>query len=361
MVLLTPVSDRLLKRRSVFCLRICFACLLSWGVTANLPAQDAESSVTEATNASPSESLEKVPLPEAFSKSVPTSLTDLRDIQNHVTGLIPQLTDSVVNLRIGRAQGTGVIVSADGLVLSAAHVTGPPGRRIVVVTADGQKHEGLTLGRNTTLDGSMLRIESDRTDWPHRPIAADPIKPGDWCLTLGHPGGFQEDRGQVLRLGRVIEQNDWLIQSDCELIGGDSGGPLFNMHGEVIGINTRIGESTQYNFHVPVPSFTRDWNRFLAGEDFKSHSGAYLGIGGIPAEGGNGLLIQVVESGTPAQREGLQAGDILQTFQGVPVQDLEQLIKLVGEESPGRTVKLTILRDGESQDLSIRLGMRWNR
>lgn len=309
----------------------------------------------------PSTDTVKAPLAAAFSKSVPTSVEDLRAIQSHVTQLVPHLAECTVNLRIGRAQGSGVIISPDGLVLSAAHVTGPPGKSVIVVTSDGKQFEGVTLGRNTTLDGSMVRIESDRDDWPHRQLSTDLVKPGDWCLTLGHPGGYQRERGLVLRLGRVIERNDWLIQTDCELVGGDSGGPLFNMYGEVIGINTRIGESTQYNFHVPGTTFTRDWDRLVASEDFKSHSGAYLGIGGLPATSGDGLLIQVVEPGTPAEREGLRPGDILLTFQGVPVKEIDQLIELVGDEPPGRTVKMTILREGETQDISVRLGMRWHR
>jgi len=325
----------------------------------SLPAQESSGLPTSEAG-SASDGVAQLPLPEVFFKSVPTSVQELRTIQEHVSRLVPELSPSVVNLRVGRAQGSGVIVSPEGLVLSAAHVTGPPDRRVVVITSDGRQFEGKTLGRNTTLDASMLKIESSRTDWPYQKLTQNPVRPGNWCLTLGHPGGFQRERGLVLRLGRVVEENNWLIQSDCELVGGDSGGPLFNMAGEVIGINTRIGESTEYNFHVPASAFQRDWERLFAGEDFKSHSGAYLGIGGIPAEGGTGLLIQVVESQTPAERAGIRNGDVLLSFQGVAIQDIEQLISLVGEESPGRTVKLSIRRDGESIELSVRLGMRWN-
>jgi len=337
--------------------------LIVWGLLLTgsiVPAVQAQDLAAEPNPLSQSKS-ENTPLPEAFSKPVPTSISDLRDMQQRITELVPELSACTVNLRIGRAQGTGVIVSEDGLILSAAHVTGRPGQPVVIITVDGKQFEGVTLGRNSTLDGSMVRIKSSRQNWPHRPVSTDAGQPGEWCLTLGHPGGFQQDRGLVLRVGRVIEQNDWLIQTDCELIGGDSGGPLFNMRGEVIGINTRIGESTQYNFHVPASAFTRDWERMLASEDFKSHSGAYLGVGGIPAESGRGLLIQVVEPRTPAEREGLKAGDILLTFQGVDIQEINQLITLVGEESPGRSVKLTILREGVEIEISARLGMRWDR
>lgn len=357
------LNIRFLPVRSLYCLLIC---LCVHAVTLSISrADEPQSTPAKNTPALPAnaESSENsiAPLPAAFSKSVPTSVEDLQSIQDHVTKLVPRLTECTVSLRIGRAQGSGVIVTADGLILSAAHVTGPPGKPVIIMTADGKQYDGITLGRNNTLDGSMVQIDSDRKDWPHRPLAKINCKPGDWCATLGHPGGYQRDRGLVLRLGRVIDRNDWIVQTDCELIGGDSGGPLFNMQGEIIGINTRIGESTQYNFHVPASAFLRDWDRLLANEDFKSHSGAYLGIGGVPAETGEGLLIQTVEPETPASRAGLKPGDTLLMFQGVPVKDLEQLTELVGEEPPGRSVRLVLLRGEKSEEMSVRLGMRLNR
>lgn len=304
---------------------------------------------------------ELVDVPAAFSQLLPSTVEELRTIQNHVTELVPQLSECTVSLKIGRAQGSGVFVSPDGLILSAAHVSGPPGNTINIITSDGKQYTGTTLGRNTIVDGSMIRIDSNRKDWPFCPVAKEPANPGDWCAVLGHPGGYQRDRGLVLRLGRVIERNNWIIQSDCELIGGDSGGPLFNMRGEVIGINTRIGESTQYNFHVPATAFVRDWERLVASEDFKTHSGAYLGVNVLPTDSGKGLRIEHVEPRTPAERIGLKAGDILLTFQGVDVKEPEQLITLVGEELPGRSVKITIQRDGEVEERTVRLGMNWSR
>lgn len=332
--------------------------LLSVSAFSSVFAEEKRETETQGPNIPEKELVE---LPAAFSQLLPASVEDLRVIQNHVTQIVPRLSECTVSLKIGRAQGSGVIVSPDGLILSAAHVSGPPGNTVSIITADGKQHTGTTLGRNTIVDGSMIRIDSDRKDWPFCPVAKEPANPGDWCATLGHPGGYQRDRGLVLRLGRVIERNNWIIQSDCELIGGDSGGPLFNMRGEVIGINTRIGESTQYNFHVPATAFVRDWERLVASEDFKTHSGAYLGVNVLPTDSGKGLRIEHVEPRTPADRVGLKVGDILLTFQGVEVNDPEQLVTLVGEELPGRSVKLTLLRDGETLERTVRLGMNWSR
>lgn len=319
--------------------------LLSVGLFAEEPKPQAEPVLT---------------VPAVFDQPVPRSLADLREMQEHLSKLVPKLTECTVNLKVGAAQGSGVIVTADGYVLTAAHVSGRPGRSIAIITSDGNRYEGKTLGRNNTLDASIVQIISDREDWPHCPLAENSGKPGDWCLAMGHPGGLQEDRGVVLRLGRVIDRNEWQLQTDCELIGGDSGGPLFNVQGQVMGINSRIGESTDVNIHVPIEAYHTGWERMLASEEFRTHSGAYLGISGMPRENGPGLLITKVHPGDPAARGGLRDGDILMTFNGKKVTDIEQLIEMVGAEFPGRIVRLGIIRDGETKDLPVMLGMRTN-
>jgi serine protease Do len=303
-------------------------------------------------------------VPPVFSKPAPQSVQDLQAIQQHVIQLVPQLKAVTVNLTIhahgaAGAQGSGVIVAPEGLILTAAHVTGMPGRSVTITTSDGKRYPGITLGRNATLDAAMVRFESSRRDWPWASVATSPTHPGEWCAVMGHPGGYQPERGLVLRLGRVVQKNEWMVQTDCELVGGDSGGPLFNMQGEVIGINTRIGESTEFNIHVPAEIYSRDWKRLLAGEEFRTHSGAYLGLSGSPAPSGEGLLIDRVVPGDVAEREGLRTGDILLTFQGENIHDLAQLTELVGQEFPGQSVKLTLLRDGQVRSVTLRLGMRW--
>jgi serine protease Do len=303
--------------------------------------------------------IEPVSVPEAFERALPRSVEDLRQMQEHVTTLTPRLVECTVNLKVGRAQGSGVIVTPDGYVLTAAHVSGRPGRTITVITADRTEYEAETLGRNNALDASLVKIKSDREDWPHCKMAEQKCKPGDWSIVLGHPGGYDEQRGTVLRLGRVILRNDWLVQTDCELVGGDSGGPLFNIRGEIIGVNTRIGESTDFNFHVPVETYRRDWDRMVAGEEFRTHSGAYLGVSGEKNPDGPGLTITKVYRDDPADRAGVKEGDVLLTFDGQKVTDLPQLTELVGEQIPGRRVKLELLRDGETVEITLRLGMRW--
>ena len=301
-------------------------------------------------------SVERVPT--AFSKPVPSSVNDLKQMQEHIAKIIPDLKECTVNVQVGGAQGSGVIVDPSGLVLTAAHVSGRPGRPVKIVLNNGREYRGKTLGRNVILDASLVQITSSRKDWPYCEMARKRSEPGDWCLVLAHPGGYQPERGLVLRVGRVILENSWLVQTDCELVGGDSGGPLFGVDGKVIGINTRIGESTDLNFHVPISAYTDHWDRLVAGEDFKTHSGAYLGVLGEEIPGEPGLKVTQVLKGMPAERDGIFVGDVLLTFQSRKVNSLKQLKELIGEEPPGKSVRLELLRDGELVKLRVRLGMR---
>jgi serine protease Do len=252
-----------------------------------------------------------------------------------------------------------VIVSADGYVLTAAHVSGRPGSDVELILPNGDVVDGKSLGCDRTLDAGLIKMQKRSEPWPYVTMA-DPkgIDAGDWCLVTGHPGGYQKGRLPVLRLGRVIFSSRRFLQTDCELVGGDSGGPVFNMHGQVIGINSRIGEETDLNFHAPIVAFVDQWDRLAAGESFRSHSGALLGVSGKPADAG--LEITEVYPGEPAEEAGVKVGDILVTLDGQEVKDIDQLYNLVGRHPPGRRVRLQLVRDGEAIDLTVKLGFRWD-
>jgi serine protease Do len=296
-------------------------------------------------------------LPLAFTKGVPESIDDLREMEAHVHSLVAKLTETTVGLTIGNAQGSGVIVSEDGMVLTAAHVSGPPGRPVTVLLSDGTRAFGRSLGRNRRLDASLIKIETPEKKWSHAPIASlKDITVGDWSIVMGHPGGHQAGRLPVFRLGRVIEADDQVIQTDNELVGGDSGGPLFDMHGRVIGINSRIGPETSLNLHAPICAYTDDWDRLCAGEDIILHSGAVLGVSAEPVE--QGVRVTRVWPGDPADRAGLREGDILLRFDSRRVPSFERLRELVGKRQPGTRVVLSLLRGDEVLEISVELGER---
>ena len=180
--------------------------------------------------------------------------------------------------------GSGVIISEDGYVLTAAHVSGKPGAELFIVLPDGTRVKARSLGNKAFADAGLIKILEGGA-YPTAEMAEPGgSMPGDWCFSLGHPGGFDEDRGVVLRVGRIIRRRTDTIQSDCKLLGGDSGGPLFDLQGRVIGIHSRIGASEDENFHVTVRAFHRDWEKMVAGEYMQEkepsviRKGGFLGI-----------------------------------------------------------------------------------
>src|SRR5437588_8243199 len=207
-------------------------------------------------------------LPAVFDKAVPENKSDLRTIQQHVKSLLKKTMPSTVGLLVGAAQGSGVIVSKDGIVLTAGHVSGVVDRKCKIVMPDGRILNGKTLGANYGIDSGMIQI-TDKGDYPFSEMAnSAEIKAGQWCMAIGHPGGWQKGRDPVVRLGRVQEASKTFIQTDCALVGGDSGGPLFDMYGKVIGIHSRIGKLITANLHVPIDTYRDTWDRLATGEEW---------------------------------------------------------------------------------------------
>jgi len=302
-------------------------------------------------------------LPEVFSKPEPESISDLKAIESHLKQLLPRLQAATVALRIGEAHGSGVLVSASGLVMTAGHVSGKPGRDVEVTLPDGSRVRGHTLGRNRNLDSGLVQIDGGRTDWPFCPREANvesksPTVIGEWCVVLGHPGGYQAGRTAPVRLGRVVLVGQRLLQTDCELVGGDSGGPLFNMRGDVIGINSRIGQPLEFNFHVPTSAYQKEWDKLARSEDLKGEGGALLGLSGQGVEAG--LKVIKVFKDEPAAEAGIRVGDIVVTFAARRITTMEQLIEQVDEMLPGDEVRIELLRDGKRIELTVELDMKWD-
>lgn len=173
----------------------------------------------------------------------------------------------------GNEMGSGVIVSGEGLILTAAHVVEKPGTEATVFFADGRTARAVALGADYTNDAGMLKITDPGTyPFVERGHSAD-IKPGDWCLAAGHPGGVQQGRPAPLRLGRILAVGEGgsmergLI-TDAAVISGDSGGPLFDLEGRLIGIHSNIGLAADENRHVPIDIFAGHWDDLKDGKTF---------------------------------------------------------------------------------------------
>jgi S1-C subfamily serine protease len=185
------------------------------------------------------------------------------------------------------------------------------------------------------------------------------VKPGQWCLATGHPGGHESAPTPVVRVGRILTvDRESAITTDCTLIGGDSGGPLFDLEGDVIGIHSRIGGSLKLNLHVPVGTYTENWDRLAAREAWGYTPGNRPFIGVQGESDSDAARIAAVLDDTPAARAGLRVGDLISRFAGKEVTSFESLQELVESEQPGTKVDLEVTRGGRQIRLEITIGRR---
>jgi serine protease Do len=260
----------------------------------------------------------------------------------------------VVGLTIGANQGSGVIITEEGLVLTAGHVSGDSDRDVLITLSDGRKIKGKTLGGNRDIDSGMIQI-TDKGPWPHAEMGnSAELKRGHWCLAIGHPGGYKAGRPPVVRLGRVLDYGDLLVRTDCALVGGDSGGPLFDMRGRVIGIHSRINSPLTMNIHVPADTYRETWDRLAKGEVWGGEP--YIGVS-IDPDGRECRILEVTPD-SPASRAGLRANDVLLQFDGANINTYGELRQVLLRRRPGIEVPLSVMREGETLTIKVRLGKK---
>lgn len=295
----------------------------------------------------------------------PDTLDELRSLERVVEETAKKITPATVCLQIAQASGSGVIVSADGWILTAGHVSDDVGHAVTIILQDGRRVHGVTYGANRGVDSGLVRI-TDPGPWPYARIGtSNDLQIGQWLIAVGHPGGYKVGRAPVVRLGRLISisKDGNTLTTDNTLVGGDSGGPLFDLDGRVVGINSRISTSVADNMHVSVDVFMRDWDRIAAGEVWGILGGPsplptpsarlpYLGIGSFElAE--DGLKITLVVPRSPVASAGLQSGDILTKADNRLIRSQTDLVTALMAKTPGQTMSLDILRDGKPLTLQV--------
>ena len=296
---------------------------------------------------------------QAWEKRSPENTDDLLAIQKRLKELLPGAKKGLVGIEAMDGAGSGVVVSSDGLILTAAHVIGKTGKKMKVRFPDGKTASAISLGGSEISDAGMLQI-LDKGPWPFVEIAKNKnSKIGDWCFGIGHPGGFDSERGIVVRIGRIIEKKDETMQTDSRLLGGDSGGPLFDFDGKVIAIHSRISKRPDQNFHVPIESFRANWDFFrkeklLTNE--KIEKGGFLGVSCEERE--EGLVIQSIVPNSAAEQAGLRQGDILLRINNQPIVNREKLTILISTKDVSEKVVIRYKRENKVHDLSLRLGSR---
>ena len=199
-----------------------------------------------------------------------------RDKLVNVSRLVHDMLPRVSNMVVAFEGGSGVIVTPDGWVLTAAHVSGTPGRNIKVRLANGVQWPAQTAGVNWQSDIGLVRLLGDQ-DWPHlMPAENKTMKPGQWCVAFGFPWDDKNPDAPAVRVGRVSQVADDRIVTDIPVIGGDSGGPVLNLNGQVVGINSRIQMDVDHNIHVPIQQFAADWRLLVLGLEVQPQGSVQL-------------------------------------------------------------------------------------
>ena len=265
--------------------------------------------------------------------------------------------------------GSGFIISQDGYVLTNAHVVDGADEVLVKLT-DKREIKAKVVGADSRTDVALLKIDAKNL-----PVVnlgdSGKLKVGEWVAAIGSPYGFDNSvtAGIVSAKGRSLPGDNFVsfIQTDAAVNPGNSGGPLFNLRGEVVGINSQIYSRTGgymgLSFAIPINDAMDIVNQ-LKGSGKVSRGRLGVQIQEVTAElassfglkEAQGALVSSVEKGSPADRGGMQAGDVITKFEGKVVPSVSELPRMVGAVKPGSRVKLEIWRNHASKDLTITLG-----
>ena len=267
--------------------------------------------------------------------------------------------------------GSGFIVSEDGYILTNAHVV-DNAANITVRMRDRQEFNATLIGADELTDVALLKV--DAAQLPVVKIAQDEeVAVGEWVLAIGSPFGFDQSatQGIVSAVSRNLPSANYVpfIQTDVAVNPGNSGGPLFNTDGEVVGINSQIYSSTGgyqgLSFAIPIDIAMNVAEQL---KETGTTSRGWLGVGiqdvspslaeSFGLDRVTGALVSSVGENTPAQAAGVQEGDIVLRFNGKTVNRSGELPSLVGAVRSGETASLTVFRDGSERELSVVIGQR---
>lgn len=302
-------------------------------------------------------------------EKVPKGKDDLLSIQHALTENLAHARAATVGIKLEQGFGSGVIVSADGLILTAAHVSGGVEKELTVVTNDGTEYKAVSMGLISNTDAAMMRIVDEPADGASFPYVEvnkeNDYQLGHWVFALGHSGGFDKARGPVVRLGRIVQDKPTTLQTDCKVIGGDSGGPLFDMRGRLIAIHSRVGvETVVENMHVPMREYLEHWdamerNEFVGDGPFAKRpvkGSGFIGMGTTDTD--DGLMVKKVGKGYAAEKAGIKEGDLILEMDGTVITDKSFFKGLMAEKAEGDSIELKILRQEEELTIKVKLGKR---
>ena len=291
---------------------------------------------------------------------VPATIEQLRELESQQRKVAAAVINCTVSVKIGPAQGCGVIITESGYVLTAAHVAMRPGKTAEIMFSDGRVVLATTLGMNRNVDAGLIKINPNQNNgrpWTHASLgSSDDLVPGMWCIATGHPGGYDRQRGPVTRVGRILAIRPTAIVTDCALIGGDSGGPLFDIAGQLIAVHSRIGNDVADNLHVPIDHYATSWERMQRSETWGALPGFKPVLGVTGSQSAPEAVVELVRAGSPADSAGIIPGDIIEEFGDQSISDFEALKAAVADTMPGERVRVLVNREGKRRMLNVEIG-----
>jgi len=271
------------------------------------------------------------------------------------------------------ALGSGFFISADGYVVTNNHVV-DHAKTVTVTMNDGKTLDAKVIGTDAKTDLALLKV-TETGDYPYVSFAKGAPRVGDWVVAIGNPFGLggTVTAGIISAEGRDIGEGpyDQFLQIDAPINKGNSGGPTFNLQGQVVGVNTAIyspsGGSIGLGFAIPASTVAKV-------VDELEHGGVvtrgYLGVmiqpvnqdiaEGLGLKSVAGALVDQTEPGTPAEAAGLKSGDVITKLNGEPVKDAAELTRRVAASKPGDKADVTYLRDGAEKSVSVALSQQKN-
>ena len=266
-----------------------------------------------------------------------------------------------------RSLGSGFIIDKEGFIITNNHVV-EGADKIKVKLMDGREFKATIKGRDPMTDLALIKIDSTNHDLPVLPLGdSNVMQVGDWVLAVGNPFGLSHTvtQGIISAKGRVIGAGpyDDFLQTDASINPGNSGGPLVNLNGEVVGINSAIVASGQgIGFAIPsnmakgiIPQLKEKGSvvRGMLGVQIQMVTPELAKSFGLKEP--MGALVAEVNPGSPADKAGIQRGDIIIEVNNTPIKEMHELPRLVAGTSPGKTVNLKVLRQGKEKTFTATL------
>jgi serine protease Do len=273
------------------------------------------------------------------------------------------------NNHLVTGQGSGFFITADGYAVTNNHVV-DKAQSVEITTDEGKTYSAKVIGTDERTDIALIKVDG-RSDFPHVKLADHDPRVGDWVVAVGNPFGLggTVTAGIVSARGRDIGAGpyDDFIQIDASVNKGNSGGPTFDMNGDVIGVNTAIfspsGGSVGIAFDIPAET-VKSVVAQLKDKGVVSRGWIGVQIQPLTAEIGEslgmketkGALVAEPQTGSPAAKAGIESGDVITAVNGHAVKDARDLARQIGAMAPGSEVKLAVWRKGEEKSFALKLG-----